>query len=395
MAVYDVTLRQGGKVLTQPIVAQSTGEARLLASRNGIVLGEPKARKETSRGGMSASERYIFLHQLATMNVAKVPLSTALKVLREQHGGRVARAAAGLEAGVASGRQIADLMYEDKKNFPGAVGLLVKAGSKGQGGTAGALKKAAEFEREILGAATKGAKGLYSAAFWVVVATISIFACPLWLTPYLLDSTLFKLTKTPSDWSWLDNMSYGFGFLTLSLMLLGGFVFFLIGVGQRLFPQWSDRMVLRLPYLRDIVFTRDNFISLYRFSLMVKAGVTLEEALETTWKDTRKGALKDDLQRALTNVKIGRPWAEGFRTVDSTDRIALSMASDKERLGEILEQVADQNRSIYVRRLEVLQPIMQVIGGLSMILVYGITGLYSIVPFSDLFGKLMQDASGG
>ena len=151
---------------------------------------------------------------------------------------------------------------------------------------------------------------------------------------------------------------------------------------------------MKLPYLKDIVFTRDNFISLYRFSLMVKAGVSLEEALETTWKDTRPGALKEDLQRALTNVKTGVPWAEGFRTVDSTDRIALSMASDKERLGEILEQVADQNRSIYVRRLEVLQPIMAVLGGLSMVLVYAITGLYSIVPFSDLFGKLMEDASG-
>src|SRR3546814_10221411 len=76
-------------------------------------------------------------------------------------------------------------MYEDKKNFPGAVGLLVKAGSKGAGGTAESLKKAAEFERQILGAATKGAKGLYSAGFWIVTATVSIFACPLWLTPYL------------------------------------------------------------------------------------------------------------------------------------------------------------------------------------------------------------------
>ena len=394
MPIYDVTSRQMGKVVTQPIVAQSVGEARIMASRNGTVLGDPKLRKENKRGGMSASERYIFLHQLATMNVAKVPLSTALKVLREQHGGRVARAAAGLEAGVASGRQIADLMYEDKKNFPGAVGLLVKAGSKGQGGTASALKKAAEFERQILGAATKGAKGLYSAAFWITTATVSIFACPLWLTPYLKESSLFQLTKEPSDWAWLDMLSYVTGFITLSIMLLGGFVFFLIGVGQRLFPQWSDKIVMKLPYLKDIVFTRDNFISLYRFSLMVKAGVTLEEALETTWKDTRPGALKDDLQRALRNVKTGVPWAEGFRTVDSTDRIALSMASDKERLGEILEQVADQNRSIYVRRLEVLQPIMAVLGGLSMILVYAITGLYSIVPFSDLFGKLMEDASG-
>lgn len=394
MPVYDVRVRKGNKIVNTPVVAQTTNEARLIAARTGTVLGEVKKRKEGSRGGMSAAERYVFLYQLATMNTAKVPLSVALKTLREHHGGRLGRAAAGLEAGVASGRQVADLMYEDKKNFPGAVGLLVKAGSKGQGGTAAALKKAAEFERQILGAATKGAKGLYSAGFWICVATISIFACPLWLTPYLKSSQLFQLTKEPTEWAWLDTTSYVTGAVTMCLMLLGMFIFFLIGVGQRLFPHFSDRVVLKLPYLKDIVFTRDNFVSLYRFSLMVKAGVTLEESLETTWKDTRKGALKDDLARALNNVKTGRPWAEGFRTVDPTDRIALSMATDKDRLGEILEQVSDQNRAIYVRRLEVLQPIMQVIGGLSMVLVYAVTGLYSIVPFSELFGKLMSDASG-
>src|SRR3546814_402944 len=128
-------------------------------------------------------------------------------------------------------------------------------------------------------------------------------------------------------------------------MLLGIFLFFLVGVGQRLFPQFSDAVVMKLPYLKDLVFTRDNFISLYRFSLMVKAGVSLEEALDTTYTDTRKGALKDDLSRALTNVKTGKPWADGFRTVHPTNKAALSMATDKERLGELLEQGAENGRA--------------------------------------------------
>lgn len=394
MPVYDISLRQNGRVITMPLVAASKGEATLIAQRNGTVMGEPRQRKEGRGGGMTAAERYVFLHQLATMNLAKVPLSQGLKILRESHGGRIGKCSAQLEAGVATGRQIADLMYEDKKNFPGAVGLLVKAGSKGAGGTAESLKKAAEFERQILGAATKGAKGLYSAGFWIVTATVSIFACPLWLTPYLKESQLFQLTESPTDWEWLDTLSYATGGVTMLLMLLGIFLFFLVGVGQRLFPQFSDAVVMKLPYLKDLVFTRDNFISLYRFSLMVKAGVSLEEALDTTYTDTRKGALKDDLSRALTNVKTGKPWADGFRTVHPTNKAALSMATDKERLGEILEEVADENKSIYIRRLEILQPIMATIGGLSMILVYAITGLYSIVPFSELFEKLMSDAQG-
>src|SRR3546814_2812006 len=117
-------------------------------------------------------------------------------------------------------------------------------------------------------------------------------------------------------------LSYATGGVTMLLMLLCIFLFFLVGVGQRLFPQFSDAVVMKLPYLKDLVFTRDNFISLYRFSLMVKAGVSLEEALDTTYTDTRKGALKDDLSRALTNVKTGKRSEEHTSELQSLMRIS-------------------------------------------------------------------------
>src|SRR3546814_16742565 len=94
-------------------------------------MSERRQFKEGRGGGMTAAERYVFLHKLATMNLAKVPLSQGLKILRERHGGWIGQCSAQLEAGVATGRQIADLMHEEKKNFSGAVGLLVKAGPKG------------------------------------------------------------------------------------------------------------------------------------------------------------------------------------------------------------------------------------------------------------------------
>lgn len=395
MPVFDVEVRNGSRVQTLTLVAKDQREAAFLARRDGgTVTGAPRQKKERGGAGMTPGERYVFLHSLATMTMSKFPLSKGLQILRDSHGGRIGRCAAQLEAGVAAGRQIADLMYEDKRNFPGAVGLLVKAGSKASGGTAQALKKAAEFEREILGAQTKGAKGLWSAGFWVTGGAIGTLACPIWLTPYLQSSELFQLTDKPITWNWLDNVAYAFGGIMLLMMLFGLALFFVVMVGQRAFPVTSDMIIMRVPVLKEIIFSRDNFISLYRFALMVKAGVTMEEALETTWKDTRRGALRDDLGRALNNVRRGKPWSEGFRTVHPTDRAALSMASDKESLGIILEQVADQNRAVYIRKLELVQPVLQFIGGFSMVIVYGVSGLYSIVPFAGLFEQLMGSAYG-
>lgn len=392
MPVFDVRVRQGNRVFITPVVATSPVEARIAAQRQGIVIGEPRVRKDLRHGGMTQPERYVFLYQLATMAIARVPLSESLRILRRSHTGRVSAAAAGLEAGVSTGRHLADLIYEDKKNFPGAVGLLVKAGSKGTGGTAEALQKAADFERLIINATTKGVKGIYLALFWLVTATASLFAFPAVLTPYLLESDLFKLSNTPIQWVELDIFSYICGFVLLAMLIFGIGLIFIVRVGQVLFPEFSDRLVLKIPFLKDVVFTRDNFVSFYRFGVMIKAGVSLEEALDVTWRDTRKGTLKDDFGRALNNVKVGKPWAKGFRTVTESDQASLSMATDRERLALILEQLANQNQALYLQRLEVVQPIMSFISALSMLAVYGVIGLYSIIPFSKFIEKMFAGA---
>lgn len=393
MPVYDVSVRQGASLSQNTVVARSPAEARLLASRYGVVIGMPKVCKEGLRAGMTPSERYVFLHQLATMNYSRVPLSDSLQTLRRIHGGRIGRAAASLEAGVAAGKQIADLMVEDKKNFPGAVGLLVKAGSKGLGGTAQALIQAAEFERQILTSTTSGIKGLWKAFGLMLLSTVCTIGIPVWGTPYMQESDAFKATSTPIRWDGLDSATLWSGIIMGLLMVVFIFFFVMIFVGQRLWPHLSDAVVIRVPYVRDLVFARDNYIALYRFSLMVQAGVSLEEALLTTVEDTREGALKRDFRQALADVKLGRPWADSFRTMSEIDRKAMAMASDKERLGKILMQVADQNKAIYTRRLEALAPALGVISALSLMVLMIVVNLYSIIPFSELISKMMDEAS--
>ncbi len=70
-----------------------------------------------------------------------------------------------------------------------------------------------------------------------------------------------------------------------------------------------------------------------------------------------------------------------------------SPPSDKERLGKILMQVADQNKAICARRLEALAPTLDVISALSLIVLMVVVNLYSIVPFSELILKMMDEAS--
>ena len=108
------------------------------------------ARADDVYEGMNPDERHVFLQQLSTMMIARVPTATALKVLREQHGHRVAEVAAALEAGIASGHRLHQLMFEDAANFPEQTRFIIKAGPDGPGGTAHAIRRAAEHEERLL-----------------------------------------------------------------------------------------------------------------------------------------------------------------------------------------------------------------------------------------------------
>lgn len=393
MAVYQVSVRQRTKVATLQIVARSEREARILAEQQGVVLSQPTKRREGTGRGMRSVERYMFLYQLSTLVLSNVQLSDALRKMRHVTGGRVGQAAAELEAGLARGGQLPDLIMKDRRNFPGAVGLLVKAASHSEGGTPAALKAAADFENEVLNAVMKGSWSTWKAGAWVTLAAIGLFAMPLYLTPAFHNSTMFQMTKAHLEWDWLDQWSYIIGALLGVLMLMGLALFVVVGIGQRLFPETSDSIVLRIPFLREMVFMRDNYITMLQLSLLTRHGANMESSLEVTSSDVRPGALKEDLMEALSRVRKGLPWAAMLRTVSEINRMALSMGTDRERLAAILEQVADENKKIYIRRLEWLNPIMNLIAVSSMMALYVILSLYSFVPFGQLFGKMLSEAS--
>lgn len=106
-------------------------------------------------GPMTIRERHVLLSQLSTMMKANVPTLDALRALRQHHGGRVAVVIARLEAGVSTGGELAEIMYEDQDSFPGDTGFIVRSGPSGPGGMADALKRAAEHQETLLALATR------------------------------------------------------------------------------------------------------------------------------------------------------------------------------------------------------------------------------------------------
>lgn len=111
---------------------------------------DASADDESIDGALTIRERHVLLSRLSTMMIAGVETGVALRVLREHHQGRIGEVVTAIEMGIASGLDLAQIMYEDDTNFPDRTGMMIRTGSYGPGGTAHALKKAAEHQQTLL-----------------------------------------------------------------------------------------------------------------------------------------------------------------------------------------------------------------------------------------------------
>lgn len=369
---YIARFRESSTVVERTIYASSDAHALKQARRLGDLISVSPARRSFRSGGMTATERFQFLNRLATMLRSRVQPERALEVIADVFSGRIRSAAESALGPVRDGVQIADVLVADTKNFPGPVALLIKAGSEG-GNTPDALREASRFELET-GRALKSVMGqVLSSTAYILTALVMLAVSRFYIIPQMFESGLMEAASEAAGEDLVDVGPYIVMndvalvfcvFMTISMIGL----FLLATVGRSIVPDKADELIFRIPILRDIVLTADNYVAFIRLSFLVRAGVRLHESLQAVGEASRPGALKEDLKRAALAVLSGREhrWAEDMRSIHATDRAALSISVDARELAMTLEHLAESTRELYLQRLAILGPAIGMVS-LSMI----------------------------
>lgn len=387
-STWNARVRLGGEVHEITVVGQTEADARKAAIRSGgSVISLERTKKSALNFGMSRQERFVFLMRLSTMISSKVPVTEALRLMISSFKGKIRDAGRTALPLVERGIPLGEALARDSKNFPGSVGLLIKTGSAG-GNTAQALKDAAEFER-LIGEASKGALMSILRSFaYMFMALGLLLLNQYWVVPEMFDSQIMKMAEDADFTIWKEIGIYFIvfqvGMLLLLLSLVG-----LATFGRRAAPDKVDAFILKIPIMRDIVISQDNFIGLYRMSLLVEAGVSMNETLLSCYESTRPGALREDFRRAYHALKRGDNWAKSMKTLHETDRAALMLMPDNEELARNLNIMADQSKTLYLERLKIVSPIMDVVSAIMMSIAGFIILIVTTIPQLQLVSEVM------
>lgn len=364
MPSYTCKVMTEDGLRTVKVEAADDIAAERVASRSGTVLAKKRNFDFDLSRGMNASERNTFMLRLSAMIGSKMSSSQALKLIAETFGGRIRACASRMLERVGQGMSLDAAIAADSKNFPAATAALVRAGVAG-GKTWQALREAAEFEYLITGVQKGAFKDIATAIGTFFVAYALILVTVYYLGPQVTENPIFKNNpnidvRIPQIVGTV--LVWVMGIKTFLLL-----VFFWIGTAGRLIsPDQADKLILRIPYYKDLVLSRNNYVILYKLSLLVKSGIKIEECLALTADGSPKGALRTDLYRALEFIRQGKEWPNAMDTLHPTDRAALSCSTDRTDTAHTLDMLASQYRDLYMSRIKSFAPVMQTMAALYM-----------------------------
>lgn len=394
MAIYQAKVRTKQSIKTLKISAKSEKDARLYFERVGRIVSIRKKLNISISVPLSQADRQIFFTRMSSMLASRVGTSEALNLIRSTFTGKIQEISATLLNYVEGGDDLAKAIEKiGSPDFPEATIALIVAGSR-TGETWKALKDATIFEQELFNIKKSASKGLWMGLGSLAMAGILMAVSTLYVGPKVMDSDLIKSAVGPHgehiDISWVSTAGNIMGILTaltIGTIALMGIV---ASVGRKILPIQADKLIMSIPYYKDLVLSKNSFIVLYGLALLVQSGVRTEEALRLAAEGAPRGALRRDLSNAAQAVKLGKEWAKEMVTLHPTDKAALLSATDRSQIANTLNVLANQYRALYGQRLGSFVPAVNLLAALFMSIAGGILFCESILPMLMASSNLLM-----
>ena len=131
-----------------------------------------------------------------------------------------------------------------------------------------------------------------------------------------------KIAGGSVDIGWVTTLSTTLNWtigVFVGILLLS---FFSLMLMRPILPSQVDRVVLKIPFYRDLVLAKQNYIVFFGLGILLGAGLRLEECLRLSRDNSPRGELRDDLERARKTIVGGSssPWPYVMNTLHPTDK---------------------------------------------------------------------------
>jgi type IV pilus assembly protein PilC len=344
--VWEGTDRKGQRVKGQS-VGPSESMIKTQLRKQGV--NPLKVRKQSGlfagsrKKAIKTADIAIFSRQMATMMTAGVPLVQSLEIVGRGHDNRaMSEMIMSVKASIEGGSSFAESLGKFPLYFDDLFVNLVDAGEK-SGALETLLAKVATYKEKTEAIKKKVKKALTYPAAVIVVAVIVTSILLIFVVPQFEDLFRGFGADLPAFTMMVVNLSKWMkSYWWLVAGIVGGAGFFLINLHKRSanFRRLTDRVLLRIPVIGDILYKSAVARFARTLSTMFAAGVPLVEAMDSVAKAAGNIVFTEAIMAMKDQVATGQQLQLTMQQTGLFPNMAVQMVAIGEESGSLDQMCA-------------------------------------------------------
>jgi len=339
---------------------------------------------------LSSREQLSLFNDLSTMLTAGIPLLETVESLEPDAKGNLKKILGELKRSLIDGHTLSHSMAQFPKAFEPVVINLMRAAEAG-----GTLEETLHdivhtIKKEVAFSKSLKTAMIYPAFVMVIFGGILLMLLT-FVIPRISDVFVTMHVKVP--WVTQQLMHASVFFMEHWLAVVGGLVGFSIVLGiivsknKRLIA----RMILSLPGLRRLGLNIDLARLTRSLSLLLKAGVPLDETLILAKRTVNKKQVIAVIEQMQRSLNAGKPLATGLRTTKGVIPVMMARSMETAETSGTLEQTLQSLAEHFDTQVsDSLKALGTLIEPLLIVLVGGMVGLLMLFVIAPIYNMMSQ-----
>jgi type IV pilus assembly protein PilC len=349
-------------------------------------------------GGVALIDKVLMIKHLGTMLKSGINLNEALEVIASQTtSARFRKIINDILEKIKAGQSLANSLAKYPQVFDPLIINMIKVGEE-----SGTLEENLDYLSNELEDRLELKRNIKSASFYPVIVLTMTLGLGLVLAYFVLPKItgLFKTLnfQVPLQTRillWIANLMDKHG-LVIIVGTIIGLIIFRILTKQNFFKPIWHRVIIKLPLIGNILINYNLVLINRTLGILLKSGLTIDQALTITAETTSNWVYRDRLQEILPEIQTGKRLADILNEFKQSRRhplfplLVIKMIGVGERSGrldESLTYLADyfekEVDNTTKNLTTVLEPLLLIFVGL----VVGFIAVSVITPIYEITSK--------
>jgi type II secretory pathway component PulF len=285
---------------------------------------------------------------------------------------------------VSEGKDVSSGM--DPHIFGTTIVSMIKAGEK-----SGKLASAFDLTASHIKTIGEMKKDMYKKISYplviFIVGIISLLVNTTVIVPKIIGSDLFQMTlkgQVPVSVQILNFISYAVPFLVIVILAASMSIYIYYKQNQ----EESEKLLIRIPYVREFLFYRDFFISFFGLSKLLESGEKLDTSLEIISKSATFRTIRKEFERAWEHLKNGESFVSGFKHITDIERVMLGTSLNIENVQKTMNIVSKRFYDKYEEKLKGLTPKIYASILIFTVFIFILVAMAILVPYGKILGGI-------